>query len=88
MPQAGAIAAVVGAVALLPVHAVLIDAPITNTSNSGVRNGGTASDHLPPATIPWGEKGINYTFVIAVGYLQINPRGPCCTTFMQKDPGM
>lgn len=62
-PQARAIAAVVGAVTLLPVHAVLIDAPITNTRDSGVRNGGTTSDHLPPATIPWGRNGNQLYFL-------------------------
>jgi len=53
LDQAGAIAAIAGAVALFPVNAVLVDAPITHTSNSGIRNGRASSDDLTPTTVPW-----------------------------------
>ena len=48
----GGVAPVTGAVALFPVDAVLEDAPVAHSGDSGVRDGGATADHLPPATVP------------------------------------
>lgn len=46
------VTAVLRAVALLPVDAVLVDAPIANSRHACLRHGGTSPDHMSPPTVP------------------------------------
>lgn len=48
----GGVASVVRAVALLPVDAVLEDAPVAHAGHARVRHGHAPSDHHPPTTVP------------------------------------
>lgn len=51
-PDWRCIAGLVRAVALLPVHTVLIDAPVADARHASLGDGRTATDYLAPAAVP------------------------------------
>lgn len=50
--QSGAVAAIAGTIAFLPVDTVLVDAPVAHVCHARVWDRCTASNNLTPATVP------------------------------------
>ena len=46
------VATVLAAVALLPVHSILQDSPVTHPGHTSVRHTGAPPEHLPPPPVP------------------------------------